>query len=356
MKRQFQVFNYSIKNSSDDSVDIFIDGAIVDAETQEIYKEWFGDNTSVSFKSFREELNASGAKSFNVYINSPGGLVSDAMAIHDLLVDMQSKGKNVNTIGTGIIASAATYILMASKNASMSKNSWFMIHNLSGWAYGDVNEVESQAATLRKFNDATRDFYADATGIRKEDISKMMNAETWLTADEAKDKGFIKNVSGEVKFKNSIPKEHWQFSNMAILNSYNASVKMEQINNQSFIQNQFDDMKKFFQELGSQIMNAVKGVKQPENNDHESLMNAIGEAVSKPFENVGEQVETAIADAVKNATKDYETKIKNLETAKTENEMKIAALEQEITNLKGKATNDPKPADNGYKMRGSFSK
>lgn len=362
MKRQFQTFNFQIKNASADAVDIHIDGQIVDAETQQIYRDWFGDDTSVSFKSFRDQLNAVEAKTFNVYINSPGGVVTDAMAIHDLLVDLQSKGKTVNTIGRGIIASAATYILMAGKNPEMSANSWFMIHNVSGFAWGDVNEVENMAATLRKFNNSIRDFYANATGIRKEDITKMMDAETWMTAEEAKTKGFIAKVSGEVKFSNMIPEDQWQYSNRAVLNAYNAAAQPKQPNTSISNQNQFEDMKKFFQDLGNQIMNAIKGVQQPENNDHQALMNSISQAISQPFQSAADQVEEAVntvaqnaaATAVQNAIKPLTNRITDLETANADLKKKNEDLETEITNIKGKPSNENTP--DGPKPIGSFNK
>ncbi len=234
MNKSIDVFNFSFVNSADESVDVHIDGEIVDASTQQIMRDWWGDETSVSFKSFRDEITKSPAKTLNVYINSYGGHVGDAMAIHDLLVDLQNQGKTVNTKGRGIIASAATYILMAGNNSEMSKNSWFMIHNASGGVYGDVNIVENYARSLRKFNDATRDFYASATGIPKENITKMMNAETWMTAEEAKEKGFVKSVSGGVSFTNTIPKENWHYSNRAVLNAYNSSVTKPKMSNAVF--------------------------------------------------------------------------------------------------------------------------
>lgn len=350
MKRQFQTFAFAINNSAGDAVDIHIDGAIVDAETQQIWKEWFGDETSVSFRSFRSQLESVDAKVYNVYINSPGGLVTDAMAIHDLLIDMQSKGKTVNTIGRGIIASAATYILMAGSKPSMSKNSWFMIHNVSGGVWGDVNEIENYAVTLRKFNDSARNFYASFTGKRKEDIAKMMNAETWMTADEALENGFIKQVTGEVNFTNSIAKEHWNFSNTAVLNAYNAAVKPPVNSPANNFQNQIEEMKKFFQTLGNQILNAIKEIKAPENNDHAALMNSIGEAVNNAFSASADAIDQAIKDsldsqmkdAVKNAVdeaiKPLTTKITNLETENQTLSSKSTDLENEIVNLKGSKT------------------
>jgi len=365
------LFRYSIKNEAADSVDIFIDGDIVDASTQHMIKEFWGDDTTTSFKSFRDQISNTQAKTLNVFINSGGGVVTDAMAIHDLLTEMQRAGKTVNTIGRGIIASAATYILMAGNNSRMSKNSWFMIHNVSGAVWGDVNMVESYAGTLRKFNDHTRDFYANATGMRKEDITKMMNAETWMTADEAKAKGFIKQVEGETEFTNAIPKDHWQFSNMAVLNSYNAAVKQAKDENSS-TQN-FDEMKTFFQELGEKIMNAIKGIKQPENNDHSVLMQSIGEAVNNSFSAAAEQIQEAINEAVAEQVKNKTASItmefdaskvasvveetlkpfaEQMEALETENE----ELKKDITNLKaGKSTSkETGKEQSGYQMKGKF--
>lgn len=365
MKRQFQAFQFTIQNTANDAVDIHIDGTIVDAETQSILKDWFGDDTSVSYKSFRDNLNSITANTFNVYINSGGGLVTDAMAIHDLLIDLQDKGKTVNTIGRGIIASAATYILMAGKNASMSSNSWFMIHNVSGGIYGDVNMVENYAAMMRKFNNASADFYASATGLSRTVISNMMNAETWMTAQEAKDKGFIKNISGNAAFKQTISSEHWQYSNTAVLNSYNKQVKnayddtslndkersflesMISLEQQAIdlaknifpnVQNPFvqglagdiisdntDDIEEMNDYLQGEpvednskinfrnkhknmksffqdIKNAMLGIKPTDNTDTATITNEVAEAVAKPFENLHTEIENEITQKVDTAT------------------------------------------------------
>lgn len=301
MKRTISIFNFSIKNASNDSVDIHIDGDIVDASTQEIYKNWFGDETSVSFKSFRQAVESQPAKTYNVYINSGGGMVTDAMAMHDFLIELQSKGKTVNTIGRGIVASAATYILMAGRNAEMSKNSWFMVHNVSGGIYGNVDEVESYAATLRKFNNRSRDFYAEYTGMRKEDVTKIMDAETWMTADDAKEKGFIKNVTGEIDFINSISTDRWEaynYSNTAVLNAYNSSVAAPPDNSViNFLKNFSTDMKVSFKS----IADALAGVK-PANAEANTIINAIAAALTPAFDAQAAELETSINTEIANNT------------------------------------------------------
>ena len=125
MKAALQIFNFSLQNQTDGVVDIHIDGDIVDSPTQEIYRNFWGDETSVSFRSFRNQIESASPKSLNVYINSTGGHVGDAMAMHDYLNELAGKGVKINKIGRGIIASAATYLLVG-ENSSMTENSMLM--------------------------------------------------------------------------------------------------------------------------------------------------------------------------------------------------------------------------------------
>lgn len=350
MNQQLSVFNYSVSNKIDDAVDIFIDGDIVDAPTQEILKSYFGDDTSVSYKSFRDQVNSLDAKTYNVYINSGGGLVTDAMAIHDLLIEMQSKGKTVNTIGRGIVASAATYILMASKNPSMSSNSWVMIHNVSGFIWGDVNTVENYAATMRKFNDSANQFYQDKTGLSKTVISNMMNAETWMNADDAKAKGFVKNVSGEAKFSNTIKPEHWQYQNTAVLNAYNSftknnTVQMDASKITEAIQNGFKNLKEALgikdKENDEAITNAFKTFSEAITNaikDNAPEATVSDEKVTELVNKIlgTEAVKNSIADQIKNAV---DEKVKDAPTAdamknevKTQVENQLKTVQETLTN------------------------
>jgi len=235
MKQQFSAFSYKVVNKAEDTLDIYVDGIIVDAETQSILKNWFGDETSVSYKSFRDQVTKANPKTVNLFVNSDGGMVNDALAIHDFMVDLEGKGVTVNRKVRGLAASAATFLVMGN-NSSMSENSWLMIHNVSGAVFGNVDEIERYAAFARKMNDQLVSFYTKKTGMSETDIQDMMNKETWMTAEEAKEKGFIDSIDGKVKFSNSIKPEHWQFNNTAVLNSYNSSV-------------QTDDKKSFFSDL-----------------------------------------------------------------------------------------------------------
>lgn len=297
------IFNYRVSNSGS-SCDIYIDGEIVDAGTQQFYKEYWGDDTSVSFKSFRDSVAATDASTYNVYINSVGGQVTEAMAIHDLLVGLQNKGKTVNTIGQGLIASAATYILMAG-NSTITENSWFMIHNVSGWAWGDVDDMENQVRTLRKFNNKIRDFYAQATGKNATEIEELMAAETWYTGDEAKEAGFVKNVTGAVEFTNKISPDSWSFKNKTVLSAYNSALKKApsmETNAPAKEENAFfNAMKKFFtgdnKTSEDKPKNEAASAETPSKEDIQKMVN---EAVN----NANKPILDALEKLVKNSTED----------------------------------------------------
>ena len=224
----------------------------------------------------------------NVYVNSGVGSVIDAMAMHDYLVDLENKGVKVNRIGRGIIASAATYLLLG-KNSSMSENSWFMIHNTSGAIWGDVNEIENYAKTMRKFNNAVRDLYVNCTGLPPETVSSMMNKETWLTGKEAKDKGFVCEVGPTTNFTNKISNESWPFMNMTVLNSYN-----------SFTKKPSEDMD-------------YKKITEAINKGFDNLLNSLGidPKKNKDTETAVNNFKTSLNEAFKDADNDLDEKVQN---------------------------------------------
>ncbi len=273
-----------VNNESTSTVDVFIDGYIVDAPTQELLKAFWGDETSVSYKSVRDEINKSNPKVVNYYINSGGGQVTDAMAIHDFNLELESKGVTVNRYGRGLIASAATYILMG-KNSEISKNSWFMIHNVSGAVWGDVNQIEGYARTMRKFNNRVRDFYVEHTGNSTEQVDAWMNEETWFDGNEAVEKGFVNKTTDYAEFTNSIDPEKWPFSNKMVLNKYNANVNNKNSNNM--------DIDKIVN-LVVEKLGFSNSDNKPKQISKDDMVNALKEG----FANINTEIETEVNNAV----------------------------------------------------------
>lgn len=123
-----------------------------------------------------------------VRINSPGGDVFDGAAIYNALTS--HKG-TVTTRIEGMAASMASVIAMAGKKVQAYDNTLLMIHNSLTVAIGNQYELRDVADLLEKVDTTITDAYQKKTKMSKRDIADMMKATTWMTAKEAKDKGFI---------------------------------------------------------------------------------------------------------------------------------------------------------------------
>jgi hypothetical protein len=90
-------------------------------------------------------------------------------------------------------------VLMSADEIEVPQNAYVMIHNVSGGAFGEADELESMAALMRKLQDDVTDFYANATGKDRQEIAEMMAAETWMNGEDAVEHGFATRVLEPVK-------------------------------------------------------------------------------------------------------------------------------------------------------------
>lgn len=201
MSKQF----WNFKNISNSEAELTVYGYI------SMESSWFFD--TVTSKQFAKELSALGnVKKITVKINSGGGDVFAAHAIYSLLKENSAK---IITVVEGIAASAASVILMAGDEIIVPSTGFVMIHNPSTFASGEAKDFIKMAETLEVIKNGILNAYVERTGKTKEEISKMMDEETWLTGEDAVREGFA----------DSIEKEDLQFSNgvmnqkMLIVNS-----------------------------------------------------------------------------------------------------------------------------------------
>jgi ATP-dependent Clp protease, protease subunit len=129
----------------------------------------------------------------HLMINSPGGSAFDGVAIYNLLAGHSGK---VSAEVVGVAASAASIIAMAADELTMAKSSFLMIHNAWGLTVGDHGAHSDTAAMLQKVDGALAGIYADRSGMSVREIAALMDAETWIDADEAVETGFADAVSG----------------------------------------------------------------------------------------------------------------------------------------------------------------
>lgn len=136
-------------------------------------------------------------KALNVYLNSAGGSVFDALSIRVLIEHYPSA---VTILVTGIAASAATLITSA-KNARvvMAKGSLLMIHNPMTFAEGNQHDLRKRADVLEQIARQMQQIYMQRTGLSEEKLTALMDAETWFSAEDAVAQGFADEIDGATK-------------------------------------------------------------------------------------------------------------------------------------------------------------
>ena len=132
-------------------------------------------------------------KDIYMYINSPGGVVTAGMAIHDT---MQYIRPRIGTVCIGQAASMGSFLL-ASGEPGMRvalTNSRIMIHQPSGGAQGMAADIEIQAREILRMRHDLNLLYAKYTGKKLEEIEKAMDRDKFMSATEAKEFGLIDEV------------------------------------------------------------------------------------------------------------------------------------------------------------------
>lgn len=150
--------------------------------------EIVGEIDRKSAASVRESLAALGSKKdVSVFLNSEGGSCVQGIEMYHAL--RRHEGKVVATVD-GLAASMASVILQAADERHVSRGSYVMIHNPSAPAEGEAGDLRHTADVLDKIRDDMLDIYEASTGLSRDKIAKMMDDETYLTADEAVKLGF----------------------------------------------------------------------------------------------------------------------------------------------------------------------
>lgn len=125
-----------------------------------------------------------------VYINSPGGVIDVGSEIYTLL---RSRKENVKIYITGEACSAASVVAMAC-HCEMSPTALLMVHCVSTYAGGNHNDMEHMAEVLHTADKALCTAYTSKSGMSEADALEMMEHETWLTAEQALERGLIDAV------------------------------------------------------------------------------------------------------------------------------------------------------------------
>ncbi len=151
----------------------------------------------VSAKGFLAELGAlPEGTPVDLRLNSPGGSVFDAVAIHNAIKRHEG---TVTVWIDGIAASAASYIAMAGDEIVMPENAFLMIHDPSGLVMGTAEDMRAMAEALDKVKGSLVSGYAAKSGRTPEEVSALMAAETWFDASDAVAQGFADRLVEPVR-------------------------------------------------------------------------------------------------------------------------------------------------------------
>jgi len=150
---------------------------------------WRGDE--VTPLQFKKDLDALGSiDTLNIYVNSPGGDVFASQAMVSMLERHTSK-KNV--YNDGLMASAATFFIGVGK-VYMPENAIFMVHCPASIVWGNAKDMRKMADDLDKVQESMLAIYRKKTGMTNNQIIPLLDAETWMSAEEAVKYGFCDEV------------------------------------------------------------------------------------------------------------------------------------------------------------------
>lgn len=184
MPKQLKFWNV-MKNDEEKSAELILYGSIGS-------DEYWDD---ISDKAFKQDIeNLGDVENIILHINSPGGSVFSAVAIANTLKNHKAK---ITANIDGLAASAATIITSACDTVKMPKNALFMVHNPIAFAYGNNQDMQKTLEMLNKVKNSIIETYLNKAKTDKETLSELMDNETWMSAEEAKEYGFIDEILDE---------------------------------------------------------------------------------------------------------------------------------------------------------------
>jgi ATP-dependent Clp protease, protease subunit len=145
----------------------------------------------ITAEAFKRELDAITAPKISVRINSPGGDVFDGIAIYNALREHPSA---VTTHIDGVAASSASVVALAGEQVLMAENAFYMIHNPWAFVIGNSDDLRKEADVLDKVSGSLLMAYQQKTGKTADELRALMTDETWYTAAEAAEAGFVDEV------------------------------------------------------------------------------------------------------------------------------------------------------------------
>ncbi|MEA4981412.1 MAG: Clp protease ClpP [Paludibacter sp.] len=191
--------------------------------------EW-NQNNAIDFRERCQAIKDAGATSCHVYLMTNGGDCFQANEIYNILNELFGEYTGE---GGAIVASAGTYLAVKAKTFEMAKNGQFMVHKPSGYTGGNETEVENYLKLLKNMTTIYYDTYKlKLKKPESEFKTKWDGGDFWMTAQEAKEWGFVTSVKEPVKVTKALAAEikasgsPLDFSDEDIISNQNNENKM----------------------------------------------------------------------------------------------------------------------------------
>ena len=193
---------WSVSLSGERRADVHLRGTI---GVSKVYND-FGADAAGTAREFESDLRALGeVDAITLYVASLGGYVWDALMIHDVIARHPAR---VTAVVDGIAASAASFVILAADEITMPANAYLMIHNAHGVAMGDHRTMLEMGTRLEQWSNDIAKMYARKMGTTDDagmkEIRALMDAETWLTGEEAQAMGLVDTLTGSVEIAASL--------------------------------------------------------------------------------------------------------------------------------------------------------
>lgn len=177
------------------SLDIYIYGDIEGDD----YNWWTGETieSETSANHFKKELaKYPNATQINLYVNSCGGYVYEAMSIRNQL---KRHPAHITAYVDGIAASAASFILTGCDEVKMYSNTMQMVHNMLSYCYGNSTELRKEADNLDKMMEGNKMAYLEKSNgkLTMDKLTELLDGETWLTAQDCLEYGLCDEIIEE---------------------------------------------------------------------------------------------------------------------------------------------------------------
>jgi len=164
-----------------------------------IYNNAWEEYGEVDLKMLKASLNSlEGVSELHVHIHSPGGHVTEGLAMYDALRAFNAK---LVTYNDGMAASMGSVLFMAGDERIMAENSVIIIHNPYGMSFGEAKDHQKTIAILSAQQERITSIYNKGLGDNDLELGAMMDVETWIYAPQALEEGWVHSVTDRVDFE-----------------------------------------------------------------------------------------------------------------------------------------------------------